>query len=629
MQALPPRLLDIEQRMRILGVVNAGSLCCRAIPEVRFRLWPHRSKDDSTSKEERVRASTIGFGLLLVSGLAMAAGPVLSKVPAGVPIAANEVVLEAALSECSWADGEETLHYDGPYDGSVGLSPGGTFYSAARFTPTAGCTLKAVVFYQADASSNEQIIIWDEGSSTQPGAKLDSVGYIGSGESQWKRVNLVTPVVLGANTDFWVGPRITHAAGLAPLGVDAGPMIQNRGGWISLNGSVWEQLSDNGLDCNWNIRAIVVMLPPVEDDVGVTEIIGPPTEVGPGLVTPTALIQNFGDNAQTDIPVHCWIDSAGTHVYQESLVYAGPLAAGASDTVYFSPDWLTGPEGNAYDITMFTALSGDEFLANDTMYGTVTVFISGSEETLHVDGPYNNNAVGLTSGGTYIGAVRLTPTADVDLVAVIFYQHQASQDQYVFAWDQGSTTQPGAKLDSVPYTGAGTGWKRNDLTAPIPVSSGTDFWVGPQMTHAAGEFPLAVDAGPMVPNRGGFVYLNSWDQLANLGLDFNWNIRAIVRTGSGIEEELLPARHVLSPSPVCDFANISYNVGCRSRVNLSVYDARGSLVRTLVDGVVEPGERTATWDRRSSNGRRVAQGAYFYRLTVDGETTAGKAIVLD
>jgi hypothetical protein len=52
---------------------------------------------------------------------------------------------------------DETLHYDGvPYTG-VGLTSGGTFYTAARFTPTTACTLKAVLFYQWHNSSNDYV----------------------------------------------------------------------------------------------------------------------------------------------------------------------------------------------------------------------------------------------------------------------------------------------------------------------------------------------------------------------------------------------------------------------------------------------------------------------------------------
>jgi hypothetical protein len=84
-----------------------------------------------------------------------------------------------------------------------------------------------------------------------------------------------------------------------------------------------------------------------------------------------------------------------------------------------------------------------------------------------------------------------------------------------------------------------------------------------------------------------------------------------------------------APTFIRDAGRISYTVPRPGRVDLSVYDVSGKLVRTLVSGVVEAGERVATWDRTDGSRRRVANGTYFYRLTVDGTTVSRKAILLD
>jgi len=64
-------------------------------------------------------------------------------------------------------------------------------------------------------------------------------------------------------------------------------------------------------------------------------------------------------------------------------------------------------------------------------------------------------------------------------------------------------------------------------------------------------------------------------------------------------------------------------------VNLGMYDATGKLLKVLVNGQVARGERSAVWDRKDDSGRAVANGTYFYRLTVDGRSVSGKAVVLD
>jgi flagellar hook assembly protein FlgD len=83
-----------------------------------------------------------------------------------------------------------------------------------------------------------------------------------------------------------------------------------------------------------------------------------------------------------------------------------------------------------------------------------------------------------------------------------------------------------------------------------------------------------------------------------------------------------------SPSLIRDYARISYYVGRRADVELGVYDATGSLVRTLASGSATPGLRTAVWNRADNRGRRVASGTYFYRLVVDGDAVSGKAVIL-
>jgi len=88
------------------------------------------------------------------------------------------------------------------------------------------------------------------------------------------------------------------------------------------------------------------------------------------------------------------------------------------------------------------------------------------------------------------------------------------------------------------------------------------------------------------------------------------------------------ALYKASPSIVRDQACISYYVGRQANVELAVYDATGSLVKTLVTGEAAPGERTVIWNRTDNGGKRAAAGTYFYRLTVDDRSVSGKAIVL-
>ena len=593
-----------------------------------------------------MKASRIITGLLLCGlagiGLSLAAGSVtptmkpLSLAPEQLSLAPSETMLSPAETELDWVDEpEETLHWDvGDPQFVIGMQGGGTFYAAARFTAPMNCTLKALLFFQNDPYDDDKVFVWGPGTNIIPGAVVDSVPYNGNNTQVWVRVDMTSPIIFPGGGDFWVGPRVNHNDGEHPLSVDAGPMVPDRGGFVSPNGVSWQQLAGVGADNNWNLRAIVGISAGWEHDVGVSEIVSPSVSVRPGSLTPKVMIENVGISAEEDIPVYCWVDSAGTRVYESNLTYYGPLDPGASAEVEFLDVWDVGPVGASYDVVMFTDLGTDEDRSNDTAYLAVTA--RAAEDTLHYDGPNNDMGVGIGGGGTYIGAVRFTPTAVCTLKSLLFYQYDRSLIEHAFVWGQGTNTTPGPVLDSIPYSGAASSrWKQIDLNAPIPQSPGVDFWVGVRITHADQLQPLGVDSGPMVLDRGGFMYLyGTWHQLVNLIGDYNWNIRAITTPTSGIAapDRWIPSQRaprVACPSPIRDQVEIGYHVDHKARVNLSIYDATGTLVRTLVDREVEAGDWSATWNRTSSSGRCVANGTYFYRLTVDGESSTGKAVVLD
>ena len=58
------------------------------------------------------------------------------------------------------------------------------------------------------------------------------------------------------------------------------------------------------------------------------------------------------------------------------------------------------------------------------------------------------------------------------------------------------------------------------------------------------------------------------------------------------------------------------------RVTLDVFDARGALVRTLVDAELPPGDHAADWDGRDASGRALPSGVYLARLAAGGEVRA-------
>ncbi|MEO0136815.1 MAG: T9SS type A sorting domain-containing protein [candidate division WOR-3 bacterium] len=121
------------------------------------------------------------------------------------------------------------------------------------------------------------------------------------------------------------------------------------------------------------VVCIRLYFPP--NDVGVDAIRTPDRAVNPGSsLAPVARIRNFSTTPISNIPVHCWIDSAGVRVYEQSFTYQGPLPGNDTALVTFSPDWIVGPVGTNYRIKMFTNLPNDNNRANDTTSQTTISF---------------------------------------------------------------------------------------------------------------------------------------------------------------------------------------------------------------------------------------------------------------
>ncbi|MCX8014908.1 MAG: T9SS type A sorting domain-containing protein, partial [candidate division WOR-3 bacterium] len=64
-----------------------------------------------------------------------------------------------------------------------------------------------------------------------------------------------------------------------------------------------------------------------------------------------------------------------------------------------------------------------------------------------------------------------------------------------------------------------------------------------------------------------------------------------------------------------------------SNVNLSIYDASGRLIKTLVNSDLNSGTYSYIWNGKDDNNRSVAEGVYFYTLKTDNYSTTKKLIL--
>jgi hypothetical protein len=96
-------------------------------------------------------------------------------------------------------------------------------------------------------------------------------------------------------------------------------------------------------------------------------------------------------------------------------------------------------------------------------------------------------------------------------------------------------------------------------------------------------------------------------------------------------EPQLPQANTISsnyPNPFNPQTTIVYSVRSPGFVKLKVYDVRGCLVRTLVDGNADAGTFEIPWFAEDDNGRDVASGIYFCVLETSTDHATRKLVVV-
>ena len=82
------------------------------------------------------------------------------------------------------------------------------------------------------------------------------------------------------------------------------------------------------------------------------------------------------------------------------------------------------------------------------------------------------------------------------------------------------------------------------------------------------------------------------------------------------------------PNPFNPTTTISYSLAHSTEAELTVFNVRGALVRTLVNGRQQAGVHRVDWDGLSDRGQRVASGVYFYKLVAGSFVDTKKMTIL-
>lgn len=97
-----------------------------------------------------------------------------------------------------------------------------------------------------------------------------------------------------------------------------------------------------------------------------------------------------------------------------------------------------------------------------------------------------------------------------------------------------------------------------------------------------------------------------------------------------VEERRSGARSIVlaaAPNPFRSVTTVQFSMRRRGPVELSVWDAAGRLVQTLIREDLPEGSHAFAWDGLDSTGRAAAAGVYFVRIRTGG-VRAGRSVVL-
>ncbi|MEO0019054.1 MAG: T9SS type A sorting domain-containing protein [candidate division WOR-3 bacterium] len=104
------------------------------------------------------------------------------------------------------------------------------------------------------------------------------------------------------------------------------------------------------------------------------------------------------------------------------------------------------------------------------------------------------------------------------------------------------------------------------------------------------------------------------------------------REGVMAENTKLPNELTLTvyPNPTSrGNLQISYTLPSSGQVQIKVYDATGTLIRTLIDGTIASGRHNIIWDRRTNKGRVAPAGVYFVKMRSGKNILSEKVIIQD
>lgn len=250
--------------------------------------------------------------------------------------------------------------------------------------------------------------------------------------------------------------------------------------------------------------------------------------------------------------------------------------------------------------------------------------VSGAADLLNDDG--NNSPddfFGLSDGRPMSWANFFTPSNDFCLEFIRFYLRTEllSFDPNIELSVRDTNGEIVKGFLTLPRARTGS-WYEVELTFPVRFRRGETFAIQLEGLEGVG-FPAGVDIDARFPNLS--IYAGpGFPQFLNLNTVRGLENGAFLIRASGLctnvesVNEVPNAFHLDQnyPNPFNPETTIRYALPNQAKVQLTIYDLSGRVVKELVSEKQSAGEHLVRWDGRGDSGHSVASGVYVYRLVV-------------
>lgn len=511
----------------------------------------------------------------------------------------------------------DTFKYDDNMPANAwAWNQGGNGWGVKFISPASSFTLSGALihFYSGwpvPGGTRAMVKVYgDDGPGGSPGTELWHSDTLNITRGQWNYIPIGEPIVSAAYYIFYI--QVDSYPICPGLTIDAANNAPAHRMWSLAEGG----FSEDARRGDWLIRSVVEWDPPATDAAALWFATNMPFDTLPDInLTIRATIKNLGtDPLPMGTPVRLMVTGPQGYVYEDTMTTSAALQRGQTAQMNFAPAWRIPNVTGNYRINVWTEASGEQYPGDDTIRYDLSV-------ARWIEYANFNNPQWLTWAGPQ-RATRFNPAdfgvqypVGLNRVRTQFYLHPQ------YPW-------PDTTFRFRIYGDDGTTllYESGDLEA-LPGTPGrvVSYDLDSTLIFATGEFYVAV--APVDPSgHPSTLADDSSDGRSFVGSPGSWQpwtygeffISASVQGGVGVEEGYNPnlrhAQMVLS-NPATDRVEIRWQVPRVSRVQITLYDATGRLVRNLYQA---DGARSG---KVAVDLNLVAAGVYLVRL----ESPAGSA----